>query len=320
MPWTAADIPDLAGRTAVVTGANSGLGYRTSLELARHRALVVLACRSTARGAEARDRLVAAVPHALVELASLDLADLGSVRRFAELFSVAHSGLDILVNNAGVMAIPLRRTPEGFEMQFGTNHLGPFALTGLLLPRLLARPGARVVTVSSNAAKAGRIDFDNLGAEQRYRPWSAYGQSKLANLLFSLELQRRAEAAGVDLVSVAAHPGYAATNLQAVGPQMSGSRLSALAMAIGNRLIAQSDAMGALPQLYAATAPDVSGGDYIGPGGLFGQRGYPTLAALPPAATDREAARRLWEVSEQLTGVRYDALIPPERAAGTGSG
>jgi NAD(P)-dependent dehydrogenase (short-subunit alcohol dehydrogenase family) len=320
MPWTAADIPDLVGRTAVVTGANSGLGYRTSLELARHRALVVLACRDEVRGAEARSRLIDEVPHAQLELATLDLADLGSVGRFAELFGAAHSGLDLLVNNAGVMAIPARRTADGYEMQFGTNHLGPFALTGLLLPQLLARPGARVVTVSSTAARAGRIALDDLNAERRYRPWAAYSQSKLANLLFTLELQHLAEAAGVDLVAVAAHPGYAATNLQSVGPQMSGRRLPRLWMAIGNRLLAQSDAMGALPQLHAATAPDVTGGDYFGPGGLFGQRGYPTLASIPPAASDREVGRRLWEASERLTGVRYEALSPPDRAGGAGSG
>jgi NAD(P)-dependent dehydrogenase (short-subunit alcohol dehydrogenase family) len=308
MPWTAADIPDLADRTAVVTGANSGIGYHTALELARHGAHVVLACRDDARGAEAMGRLTTEAPTARVELATLDLADLASVRRFAQSYAAAHPGLDLLVNNAGVMALPPRRTADGFEMQFGTNHLGHFALTGLLLTRLLARPGARVVTVSSTAHRMGRIDFDNLNAERRYGAWQAYSQSKLANLLFTQELQRRADAAGVDLVAVAAHPGLAATNLQAVGPQMAGRRLLGLWMTYGTRVVAQSDRMGALPTLYAATHPDLVGGSYVGPGGPFQQRGYPRLVSTSGPAGDRDVARRLWEVSERLTGVRYEAL------------
>jgi NAD(P)-dependent dehydrogenase (short-subunit alcohol dehydrogenase family) len=308
MPWTAADIPDLAGRTAVVTGANSGIGYHAALELARHGAHVVLACRDDARGAAAMGRLTTEAPAAQAELATLDLADLASVRRFAESYASTHPGLDLLVNNAGVMALPQRRTADGFEMQFGTNHLGHFALTGLLLPRLLTRPGARVVTVSSTAHRMGRIDFDDLNAERRYRSWPAYGQSKLANLLFTVELQRRAEAAGADLIAVAAHPGFAATNLQAVGPQMAGRRLVGLGMAIGTRVFGQSGVMGALPTLYAATQPGVVGGAYIGPGGPFQQRGHPKLVSMSGPARDPGVARRLWEVSEQLTGVRYQGL------------
>jgi NAD(P)-dependent dehydrogenase (short-subunit alcohol dehydrogenase family) len=307
MPWSAADIPDLAGRTAVVTGANSGLGYHTALELARHGAQVVLACRDQGRGAQALDRLTAEVPDANARLAALDLADLGSVRRFAGSAAVPHA-LDLLVNNAGVMALPRRQTADGFEMQFGTNHLGHFALTGLLLSRLLARPGARVVTVSSTAAQLGRIDFDDLNAERHYRGWQVYCQSKLANLLFTLELQRRAAVARVDLVSVAAHPGYAATNLQATGPRMAGRRLPELVMTVTNRLFAQSAAMGALPTLYAATEPAVAGGSYLGPAGPFQQRGHPRLVSMGRAATDPDTARRLWEVSEALTEVRYPAL------------
>src|SRR5271167_2998976 len=223
--WTTDDIPPLAGRIAVVTGANSGLGFETALALARAGARVVLACRDEAKGGDALDRIRQAVPAADVRLDRLDLADLASVREFAADFSAGHGGLDLLLNNAGVMAIPRRETADGFEMQFGTNHLGHFALTGLLLDRLLARPGARVVTVSSTAAMIGRIRFDDLQGSRRYGKWTAYGQAKLANQLFALELDRRATDCGVDLVSVAAHPGYAATNLQAVGPRMSGSRI-----------------------------------------------------------------------------------------------
>ena len=307
MPWTTADIPDQAGRTAIVTGANSGLGYHTALELARHGAHVVLACRDTERGGAALRRLADAVPDASVELGLLDLADLASIRRFAE--THATPGPDLLINNAGVMGTPLRRTADGFELQFGTNHLGHFALTGLLLPGLLTRPGGRVVTVSSGLHKIGRIDFDNLNAERRYRRWAAYGQAKLANLLFTLELQRRFEAAGADLLATAAHPGLAATNLQTSGP-LQGRRLRLDPLVqLGNRIFAQSDAAGALPTLFAATEPSVRGGDYIGPDGLLEQRGHPKRVARSRRARDTDTARRLWTVSAELTGVRYDALI-----------
>jgi len=310
MPWTAADIPDQTGRTAVVTGANSGLGYHTALELARRGAHVVLACRDAGRGGDALRRLTTAAPGASVELAALDLADLASVRLFAGSFLDGRDRLDLLVNNAGVMAVPLRRTADGYESQFATNHLGHFALTGLLLPALLARPGARVVTVSSNVHRLGRIDFDNLNAERSYAKWRAYGQSKLANLLFTLELQRRADDARVDLVAVAAHPGYAATNLQFAGPRLSGSRFRERVNALLNRLVAQPDEMGALPTLYAATDPAVRGGDFVGPDGPFERSGHPQLVSMAKQALDRDTARRLWEVSERLTGVRYDALAP----------
>jgi len=308
--WTAADIPDLSGREAVVTGANSGLGFQTALELARHGARVVMACRDQGRGAQAVDRVRAAAPGAQVELGALDLAELASVRRFAAWYRERREreGLDLLVNNAGVMAIPHRRTADGFEMQLGTNHLGHFALTGLLLPLLTARPGARVVTVSSIAHRAGWISFGNLQRERRYERWTAYGQAKLANLLFAFELQRRADAVGVDLLSMAAHPGYAATNLQAVGPQMSGARLSARLFDAANRVVAQSGARGALPSLYAATSPDARGGAYYGPDGLGEVRGYPTRVKAARRAYDERTARRLWQVSEDLTGVRYDSL------------
>jgi NAD(P)-dependent dehydrogenase (short-subunit alcohol dehydrogenase family) len=296
----------------VVTGANSGLGWQTARELARHGARVVAACRDQAKGADAAARIRAEQPAAAVEVAELDLADLASVRAFAERLRAdlagPGGGLDVLVNNAGVMGIPRRLTADGFEMQFGTNHLGHFALTGLLLPALLARPGARVVTVSSKLHVQGRIDAEDLQAERRYRPFTAYSQSKLANLLFAFELNRRAERAGAELVSVAAHPGYAATNLQGVGPSMSGSRVGKLAMGISNRLFAQSDARGALPQLYAATAPGVRGGQYFGPHAMSERRGHPAAVGCSPRAREDDVARRLWETSEELTGVRYEAL------------
>jgi NAD(P)-dependent dehydrogenase (short-subunit alcohol dehydrogenase family) len=241
----------------------------------------------------------------------LDLGDLSSVRRFADRYLNAHDGLDLLINNAGVMAIPKLPTADGNEAQFGTNHLGHFALTGLLLPALLVRPGARVVTVSSMVAVIGRIPFDDLQGVGGYNRWLAYAQSKLANLLFAFELARRVSVAEVDLVSVAAHPGYADTNLQTTGPALRGSRLGVRAARAANRVFAQSAGQGALPVLYGATAPGVRGGEYFGPAGPFGMRGPPTRVRPPRAARDAETARRLWQVSEQLTGVHYVGVQQP---------
>jgi NAD(P)-dependent dehydrogenase (short-subunit alcohol dehydrogenase family) len=310
VPWTASDIPELTGRDAVVTGANSGLGLQIALELARRGGAVVLACRDTGRGDDAAARIRESAADAQVEVARLDLADLESVRAFSDWYHHNRGGLDLLVNNAGVMALPHRRTADGFEMQLGTNHLGHFALTGLLLDALLERPGARVVTMSSGAHQMGRIRFDDLQSERRYQRWMAYGQSKLANLLFAFELARRAAAADLDLTSVAAHPGYAATNLQFAGARMDGSGLKERLAGLGNRLFAQSDAQGALPALYAATMPDVTGGEYFGPDGMGGMRGNPTRAHTTKAARDPELAARLWKVSEELTGVGYERLDP----------
>jgi NAD(P)-dependent dehydrogenase (short-subunit alcohol dehydrogenase family) len=311
--WSAADIPALSGRTAVVTGANSGLGFHTALGLARHGAAVTLACRNRDRGADALQRLRDLAPGADLTLDALDLADLASVRAFAGAFAERCGRLDILVNNAGVMAIPARVTADGFEMQFGTNHLGHFALTGLLLPVLLASPSARVVTVSSTAHRMGRIDFANLAGERSYSKWLAYGQSKLANLLFMRELARRADAANAALTSAAAHPGLAVTNLQGVGPRMTGGiagRVMGLGSEAVTRVVGQPDHQGAEPSLYAATMPDVRGGEYFGPDGPFEQRGHPKRVGMTARARDTATGERLWAESERLTGVSYDAFGP----------
>jgi len=300
--WTAKDIPDQTGRLAVVTGANSGLGLVTARELARAGATVVAACRNTDKGEQAVDATRADVPGARLEVEELDLANLGSVRDFAARIAAAHERVDLLINNAGVMAPPRRTTADGFESQLGTNHLGHFALTGLLLERLLAAPRPRVVTLSSGVHRMARISFGNLQGERHYQRWLAYGQSKLANLLFCFELQRRAGEAGTSLESMAAHPGYAATNLQSAGPA---SALERGALAIANRVIAQSAEMGALPTLYAATVPDLPGGTFVGPDSIAELRGHPHIVTASRRAYDVEAAGRLWQVSEELTGVHY---------------
>ena len=287
--WTAADLPDQTGRTVVVTGANSGIGLVAARELARAGARVVLGVRDLRRGERA-----AATIAGTTEVRPLDLADLGSVRAFAGSWD---GDLDVLVNNAGVMAVPEGRTADGFETQFGTNHLGHFALTNLLLERVTDR----VVTVSSTAHRMGRIRFDDPNWQAGgYDRWAAYGQSKLANLLFTLELQRRLTEAGSTVRAVAAHPGYAATNLQG----RTGNPIQDAGMAIANRLVAQRDDMGALPTLFAATQ-DLPGGAYVGPNGPGEWRGHPTLVGRSAAASDAEAARRLWALSEQLTGVTF---------------
>jgi NAD(P)-dependent dehydrogenase (short-subunit alcohol dehydrogenase family) len=306
--WTADDVPELAGRTFIVTGGNSGLGYETARSLARKRARVVLACRDPAKAKTAVDAIALESPAARVEAMELDLASLASVRSFAEAFAARGEALHGLINNAGVMALPRRRTADGFEMQLGTNHLGHFALTGLLLERLLATQGARVVAVSSSAHRPGRIAFDDLHGERRYGKWRAYAQSKLANLLFAYELQRRLAHAGSAVISVACHPGYAATNLQAAGPRMEGARWMERIMRLGNALLSQDAAMGALPTLYAATAADVRGGEFFGPDGFGEMTGYPRRVASSARSHDPAAAAKLWEVSEALTGVRYEAL------------
>ncbi|MER5882352.1 oxidoreductase [Streptomyces sp. NPDC001941] len=303
--WSTRDIPDLGGRTAVVTGANSGIGLVTARELARRGARVVLACRSETRGREAERHVRAEVPDGEAEFRPLDLADLGSVREFAA--SLPYDSLDLLVNNAGVMALPYGRTADGFETQFGVNHLGHFALTGLLLPRLLAAKGARVVSVSSGLHALANIDIDDLNSERRYQRWVAYGRSKTANLLFVHELARRLAAAGSDVVAAAAHPGYAATNLQTAGARMEGRRVVERLAELGNRVLAQPAEAGALPTLFAATAPGVRPDSFTGPR-VLAWRGAPAASYRTKWTLNDTAGERLWEASERLTGVTYEGL------------
>jgi NAD(P)-dependent dehydrogenase (short-subunit alcohol dehydrogenase family) len=298
--WSAAQIPDQGGRVAVVTGANSGLGLSTALELARAGARVVLASRD-GKAEGAAGRIARAVPAAALEPRELDLASLASVREFAAATRAEHPRIGLLVNNAGVMMAPRTETIDGFELQLATNHLGHFALTGLLLDRLAAADGARVVTVSSIEHRAGRIDFDDLQGTRSYSPRGAYQQSKLANVVFGLELDRRLRRAGVGARSVLAHPGYSNTNLQFAGP----TALYRAFFRIANPLLAQRPERGALPILYAATIADVDGGHFIGPDGFNEYRGSPTMVGPAARARDPETGRRLWLVSEELTGVSY---------------
>ena len=307
MQWTADRMPSQAGRTALITGANSGIGYQTALELARHGAHVLMGVRDRGRGEAALARLRAAVPSASAELAELDVASLASIRGFAEGFAARRQPLDLLINNAGVMALPTRQlTADGFERQFGTNHLGHFALTGLLVPQLLAAHAPRVVTVASLAHRNGAMDFSNLNSEKSYSPRGAYNNSKLANLLFALELDRRARAVQSRLVSIPVHPGVSQTNIVTNGPGK--SELQSKILFTFLRFLTQSDAMGALPTLYAATVPEANGGEYIGPDGPAQFKGYPKVVEPKPQAKDLDAARRLWEASEELTGVVYPVL------------
>jgi NAD(P)-dependent dehydrogenase (short-subunit alcohol dehydrogenase family) len=305
--WTVKDIPDLTDRTAVVTGANSGIGFHAARALAAKNAQVVMACRDEERARAAMVRIRAIHNDAELSFMPLDLADLESVRAFARTFVDAHARLNVLINNAGVMALPYRNTADGFEMQMGVNHFGHFALTGLLMERLLQTPAARVVTVSSLAHRAGAIRFNDVHWEKRYDSWGAYFQSKLANLLFALELQRRLAARGSSVLSVACHPGYAATELQYQGPRMKKSRAEEWVMRLGNTLFAQSARMGAQPLLYAATAPGVGPGDFIGPA-IIGAWGRPTRSRMSGRARNPGDAARLWEMSVNLTGVRYAEL------------
>ncbi len=296
--WIAENIPDLSGKVAIVTGANSGIGYEMARALARKGATTILACRSQEKGEAAVQQIRREYPDAKAELRPLDLSDLASVRRFAGDFTSHYDRLDILINNAGIMMTPFGKTADGFELQFGTNHLGHFALTGLLLDLIIHTPRARVVTVSSSGHNFGKIDFYNLNAEQEYSRSGAYGQSKLANLLFTYELQRRFEAAGVDTIAAAAHPGWTATNLQA----------HTWFFRMLNPFVAQKPEMGALPTLYAATAPDAQAGGYYGPRGWQEFRGYPTKVQSSDDSHDTAVAAKLWTVSEELTGVQYQQL------------
>lgn len=304
--WTVRDLPNLSGKTLVITGANTGVGFECAKAFVARGAEVILGCRDEGKAQDALARLRAATPSANVEAIPLDLASLASVRAFAQTVLQRHPRLDVLVNNAGVMALPARRTADGFEMQIGTNHLGPFALTAQLLPGLVASGAGRVVTVSSILHKRARLDLDDLNADKRYDKWAAYGQSKLANLLFTSELQRRLARAGAPVLAVAAHPGFSATDLHLVGPRLEGNGLAERFSRVMNALVAQPAERGAWPIEYAAAMADVKGGEYLGPDGFNDLRGYPTRARSSKAASDAASAKALWELSERLTGVRFD--------------
>ena len=294
--WAAENIPDLTDKIVIVTGANSGIGYEMARALARKQATVILACRNKDKGQAAERQIAQEYPGAKAELGLLDLSNLALVRRFAGEFTRRYDRLDILINNAGIMRTPFGKTTDGFELQFGVNHLGHFALTGLLLDLIVRTPQARVVTVSSGGHRFGKIDFDNLNADKGYDAGAAYGQSKLANLLFTYELHRRFKGAGVDAIAAAAHPGWTAGTNLAVHWRM---------LRLLNPFIGQKPSMGALPALYAATASDVQGGTYYGPRGWGGIRGYPTKVQSSARSHDKDVAVKLWAVSEELTGVRY---------------
>ena len=303
--WTAEDIPDQRETIHLITGGNSGLGWESALALVRNGAQVIMGSRSTSKGEEARQAILKIVPSASINVMALDLASLTSIRRFVDTFKAKYRQLNVLMNNAGLMAVPQSKTEDGFEMQFGVNHLGHFVLTGLLYDVLVNTPNSRVVTVSSGLHENGVMNFENLMLVNEYRGFKAYSQSKLANLLFAYELQRKFEREGVSSISVGTHPGFTATNLQKMGK----ARLNPVSWVL-SRVMAQPAAIGVLPQLYAATAPDVVGGAYYGPGGFQKMRGHPELQKSAEASYDQAAAKRLWEASVKLTGIRY-----PERAA-----
>jgi len=305
--WTAAQILSQAGKTVLITGANSGIGYQAAVQLARHGAHVLLGVRNEAKGQKALAKLQSEVPGAAAEIVLLDMASLASVREFAEAYVGSGQPLDLLINNAGVMALNNRElTQDGFERQFGTNHLGHFALTGLLMPALLRASAPRVVTVSSLAHRNGKMEFDNLQGEKKYVPWDAYNASKLANLLFALELERKARASASKLVSIPVHPGVSTTSIFQNGPGT--NDLKARVVKLLAPVLFQSDEAGALPTLYAATSPAAKGGEYIGPDGFKGFKGSPTVEKPLPQALDEAVAKKLWTVSEQLTGVVYPPL------------
>jgi NAD(P)-dependent dehydrogenase (short-subunit alcohol dehydrogenase family) len=300
--WTTADIPPLTGKTVIITGTG-GLGYEDALALSGKGAEVVLAGRNAGKGAEAVSAIKARYPMARIGFEVLDLASLASVADFAARFLATHGSLDILINNAAVMAPPRRQTTaDNFELQFGTNYLGHFTLTARLLPILRSTKGARVVSLSSVAHRSGKINFQDLQSSQRYQPWAAYGQSKLAMLMFALELQRRSDANGWALMSNAAHPGYSRTDLIANGPGATSFTASIMKI---TKIFSQSAADGALPTLFAATDPNAKGGAYYGPNGFYESKGAPAPSFIAPQAKDALAARKLWDESTKLTGVQF---------------
>ena len=303
--WTEENIPDQTGRVVLITGANSGIGYEAARALAPHGATVVMGCRNRAKAEDAVASIAETDPSGTTEILEMDLSDLDSVKQAAAEFLSTHDRLDVLVNNAGLMATPEQRTAQGFEMQFGVNHLGHYVLTGLLLDVLRSTPGSRIVSISSQGHRPGKINFDDLNSEKSYSPWPAYFQSKLANLLFTRELQSRLAEADIDVVAVAAHPGGSNTNLGHETPNGILNKMAQFSRPV-LELMMQSAAMGALPTLRAATDPDVVGGDYFGPDGIGEQRGHPVKRGMSNRARDDESADRLWTASEELTGFEYE--------------
>lgn len=299
--WTKESMPDLTGKVVIITGASSGLGLATATAMAQKNATVIVAVRNLQKGQAALNHIKTVYPMANVKLMRLDLTDLALIRSFADQFLHEYQTLSILINNAGIMNTPFRLTSDGFESQFGCNHLGHFALTGLLLPRLLNTPSSRVVTVSSLVAHKASIHFDNLDGSKGYSGWKFYGQSKLANMMFARELNNKLAEHQLDTMSIACHPGFSNTNLMSFG---SGKRANPLLRMISN-LASQSADMGALPSLYSATALNISGGEYVGPDGRSGRKGYPKLDPIIDKLYQSDISQKLWEVSEQLTGVKY---------------
>ncbi len=310
--WTQQDIPDLTGKVIVITGANSGLGYESARTLAGQGATVIMAVRNPTKGEKASTDIKQDDPQASLDVMTLDVGNLSSVRDFAAAFQAKYDRLDILMNNAGVMAIPRQETVDGFEMQLGVNHLGHFALTGLLLEVIVKTPQARIHNVTSGANFTARINFDDLMSKKRYGRWEAYGQSKLANVFFTFELHKRLAAAGFDTIANTSHPGLVLTNLQTKSVEQSGTNLEGMLYRTLGPFMAQDIRMGVLPMLYAVTAPDAKGGTLYGPNFLQ-MRGYPAAVRANPAAYHADARQRFWKISEELTGVTFDILENREK-------
>ena len=305
--WTQKDIPNLDGNVIIITGANSGLGFECARILAEKGATIVMAVRTIAKGEQAKADILKDNPQAQLDVMALDVGDLSSVRAFADAFKAKYDRLDILLNNAGVMAIPRQETADGFEMQLGVNHLGHFALTGLLLDLIVKTPNARIHNVSSSANYTGTINFDDLMGEKNYGRWEAYGQSKLANVFFTFELQKRLISAGFDTITNTSHPGLVLTNLQANSVEQSGTGFEAFLYRLIEPIMAQDIGMGVLPMLYGSTVEEAKGGVFYGPR-LFNMRGYPAEKKANKEANDDQALKRFWDISEELTGVNYEIL------------
>jgi len=303
--WKIEDVPDQTGRRILITGANSGLGFKSTEVLASKGAEVIMAVRNTEKGEDAKRRILDKYSDAKLDLMKLDLSSLKSIKEFADNFSKKYDSLNVLLNNAGVMQPPYRKTEDGFELQFGVNHLGHFALTAYLLPILQKTEGSRVISQSSIAHLSGSINFDDINSEKKYGRTSAYGQSKIANLYFAYELNRQLQKTGSSVISLAVHPGYTSTELQQNGPTVGGKSFLSRLYTVTNKIMGQKVEKGVLPMLYAATMEDVHGGDYIGPKGLKGARGYAQRVKSNKRSYDEDIARRLWELSEEMTGVTY---------------